>query len=75
MLKFQDNNTTVIATFKDFIFDFTLLLTGVSSVCTQYYQPNNISWMQKLSDSRRKLLLSVSVELAGVDFGNAWFSL
>ena len=67
MLKFQDNNTTVIATFEDFIF-LTLLLTNcIISLHLQKLPDDGIS-------ECKIIWLSLCGELAGVDSENAWFS-
>ena len=74
MLKFQDNNTTVIATFEDFI------LTTYVIIDELYHQfaPPEVTRRRhilnaKLSDSEI-ITISLCGELAGVDSENAWFS-
>ena len=74
MLKFQDNNTTVIATFEDFI------LTTYVIIDELYHQfaPPEVTGRRhildaKLSDSEI-ITISLCGELAGVDSENAWFS-
>lgn len=74
MLKFQDNNTTVIATFEDFI------LTAYVIIDELYHQfaPPEVTRRRhilnaKLSDSEI-ITISLCGELAGVDSENAWFS-
>ena len=59
MLKFQNNNTTVIKTFEDFI------LTVVTS--------RRHILDAKLSDPEI-ITISICGELAGIDSENAWFS-
>ena len=68
MLKFQDNNTTVIATFEDFI------LTAYVIIDELYHQfaPPEVTRRRhilnaKLSDSEI-MTISFCVELAGVDY-------
>lgn len=74
MLKFQDNNTTVIATFEDFI------LTAYVIIDELYHQfaPPEVTRRRhilnaKLSDSEI-ITISLCGELTGVDSENAWFS-
>ena len=74
MLKFQNNNTTVIATFKDFI------LIGYVIIDNLYHQfapPQVINrWYvldAKLSDSEI-ITISICGGLAGIDSENVWFS-
>lgn len=74
MLKFQDNNTTVIAIFEDFI------LTAYVIIDELYHQfaPPEVTRRRhilnaKLSDSEI-ITISLCGELAGVDSENAWFS-
>lgn len=62
MLKFQDNNTTVIATFEDFILTTYVI---IDELYHQFAPPevipaDGISWMQNCLT--QKSLLSVSVE-------------
>ena len=74
MLKFQDNNTTVIATFEDFILTASVIIDEL------YHQfaPPEVTRRRhilnaKLSDSEI-ITISLCGELAGVDSENAWFS-
>ena len=74
MLKFQNNNTTLIATFEDFI------LTAYVIIDELYHQfaPPEVTRRRhilnaKLSDSEI-ITISLCGELAGVDSENAWFS-
>ncbi len=74
MLKFQDNNTTIIATFEDFI------LTTYVIIDELYHQfaPSEVTRRRhvldaKLSDSEI-ITISLCGELAGIDSENAWFS-
>ncbi len=75
MLKFQNNNTTVIATFEDFI------LTTYVIIDELYHQfalpevakrPACFRWQNYLI--RKSLPLVLCGELLGVDSENAWFS-
>ena len=74
MLKFQDNNTTIIATFEYFI------LTTYVIIDELYHQfaPPEVTRRRhvldaKLSDSEI-ITISLCGELAGIDSENAWFS-
>ena len=74
MLKFQDNNTTVIATFEDFILTTYVI---IDELYHQFAPPEVTSRRHildaKLSDSEI-ITISLCGELAGVDSENAWFS-
>ena len=74
MLKFQNNNTTVIATFEDFILTVYVIIDEL------YHQfaPTQVTSRRhvldaKLSDSEI-ITISICGELAGIDSENAWFS-
>lgn len=74
MLKFQDNYTTTIATFEDFIL---LVYTIVDDLYHQFV-PTSVSQRRnvdtaKMSDSEI-ITLSICGELAGIDSENAWYS-
>lgn len=74
MLKFQNNNTTVIATFEDFI----LLVYTVIDDLYQQFVPVSVSQRRnvaaaKMSDSEI-ITLSICGELIGIDSENAWYS-
>ena len=74
MLKFQDNHTTTIQTFEDFI----LIIFVIIDDLYQQYAPISISHRKhvkdaKLSDSEI-ITISVCGELIGIDSENAWFS-
>ncbi len=74
MLKFQDNNTTIIATFEDFILTVYVL---IDDLYHQFAPPEVTSRRNildaKLSDSEI-ITISICGELAGIDSENAWFS-
>ena len=74
MLKFQDNNTTVIATFEDFILTTYVI---IDELYHQFALPEVAKRRHvldaKLSDSEI-ITISLCGELLGVDSENAWFS-
>lgn len=74
MLKFQDNNTTNIATFEDFILVVYVIIDDLYQqyVPSEIANRNNIS-EAKLSDSEI-ITISICGELAGIDSENAWYS-
>lgn len=74
MLKFQNNNTTVIKTFEDFILTVYVVIDDL------YYQFTTLEVTSrrhimdaKLSDPKI-ITISICGELAGIDSENAWFS-
>ena len=74
MLKFQDDYTTIITTFEDFI----LLVYTIIDDLYQQFVPSSVSQRRnitsaKMSDSEI-ITLSICSELAGVDSENAWYS-
>ena len=74
MLKFQDNNTTLIANFEDFILTVFVFMDELY----QEYVPDSVSKRRnvltaKLTDSEI-ITISICGELAGIDSENAWFS-
>ena len=74
MLKFQDNNTTNIANFEDFI----LVVYVIIDDLYQQYVPSEVAnrnniFEAKLSDSEI-ITISICGELAGIDSENAWYS-
>lgn len=74
MLKFQNNNTTVIETFEDFI----LLVYTVIDDLYQQFGPASVSQRRnidtaKLSDSEI-ITLSICGDLIGIDSEDAWYS-
>ena len=74
MLKFQNNNTTLIATFEDFILTVYVV---IDDLYHQFAPPEVIFKRYvldaKLSDSEI-ITISICGELAGIDSENAWFS-
>ena len=74
MLKFQNNNTTVIATFEDFILTVYVI---IDELYHQFASPEVTSRRHildaKLSDPKI-ITISICGELAGIDSENAWFS-
>ena len=73
MLKFQNNNTTVIATFEDFILTTYVI---IDELYHQFALPEVAKRRHvldaKLSDSEI-ITISLCGELLGVDSENAWF--
>ena len=74
MLKFQDDYTTIIATFEDFI----LLVYTIIDDLYQQFVPSSVSQRRnitsaKMSDSEI-ITLSICCELVGINFENAWYS-
>lgn len=74
MLKFQNNNTTVIKTFEDFILTVYVVIDDL------YHQfaPSEITSRRHIRDAKLSdpeiITISICGELAGVDSENAWFS-
>lgn len=74
MLKFQDNNTTVLTTFEDFILTVYVVIDDL------YHQfaPPEITFSRHVLDSKlsdpKIITISICGELAGIDSENAWFS-
>ena len=74
MLKFQNNNTTVIKTFEDFILTVYVVIDDL------YHQfaPPEITSRRHIRDAKLSdpeiITISICGELAGVDSENAWFS-
>ena len=74
MLKFQDDYTTIITTFEDFI----LLVYTIIDELYHQFVPSSVSQRRnvdtaKMSDSEI-ITLSICGELAGIDSENAWYS-
>ena len=74
MLKFQDDYTTIITTFEDFI----LLVYAIIDDLYHQFVPSSVSQRRnvdtaKMSDSEI-ITLSICGELAGIDSENAWYS-
>lgn len=78
MLKFQDDYTTIITTFEDFILlVYTIVYTIIDDLYHQFV-PSSVSQRRnvdtaKMSDSEI-ITLSICGELAGIDSENAWYS-
>lgn len=74
MLKFQNNNTTIIAIFEDFILTTYVI---IDELYHQFAPPEVMRRRHvldaKLSDSEI-ITISLCGELAGIDSENAWFS-
>ena len=74
MLKFQDNNTTVIATFEDFI----LTVYVVIDELYRQFAPSEVIHRRHVLDAKLSnseiITISICGELAGIDSENAWFS-
>lgn len=74
MLKFQDNNTTVIANFEDFILTVYVIIDEL------YHQfaPPEVTFRRHILDAKLSdpeiITISICGELAGIDSENAWFS-
>lgn len=74
MLKFQDDYTTLIATFEDFI----LLVYAIIDDLYQQFAPSSVSQRRnittaKMSDSEI-ITLSICSELIGINSEKAWYS-
>ncbi len=74
MLKFQDDYTTIITTFEDFI----LLVYAIIDDLYQQFVPSSVSQRRnitsaKMSDSEI-ITLSICCELVGINSENAWYS-
>lgn len=74
MLKFQNNNTTTIATFEDFMITVYVI---IDDLYHQFAPPDVIN-RRHVSDARLSdseiITISICGELAGIDSENAWFS-
>lgn len=74
MLKFQDNNTTVIDTFEDFILTAYVVIDDLY----KQYAPSSVSQRRHVLDTKLSdpeiITISICGELAGIDSENAWFS-
>lgn len=74
MLKFQNNNTTVIATFEDFILTVYVIIDDL--YC--HFAPPEVINRRHISDAKLSdseiITISICGELAGIDSENAWFS-
>lgn len=74
MLKFQNNNTMVIATFEDFI----LTVYVVIDELYRQFAPSEVIHRRHVLDAKLSnseiITISICGELAGIDSENAWFS-
>ena len=74
MLKFQDDYTTLIATFEDFI----LLVYTVTDDLYQQFAPASVSQRRNVDTAKMSdpeiITLAICGELVGVDSENAWYS-
>lgn len=74
MLKFQNNNTTVIATFEDFILTVYVIIDDLY----RHFAPPEVINRRHVSDAKLSdseiITISICGELAGIDSENAWFS-
>lgn len=74
MLKFQNNNTTVIETFEDFI----LTVYVVIDELYRQFAPAEVIHRRHVLDAKLSdpeiITISICGELAGIDSENAWFS-
>lgn len=74
MLKFQNNNTTVIKTFEDFILTVYVVIDDL------YHQfaPPEVTSRRHILDAKLSdpeiITISICGELAGIDSENAWFA-
>lgn len=74
MLKFQNNNTTDLATFEDFILTHYVMIDDLYYPFTSNDVVHRMHVLDaKLSDPEI-ITISICGELAGVDSENAWFS-
>ena len=74
MLKFQNNDTTIIATFEDFILTTYVIIDELY----HRFAPSEVRKRRhvldaKLSDSEI-ITIALCGELVGIDSENAWFS-
>lgn len=74
MLKFQDDYTTPIATFEDFI----LLVYTMIDDLYQQFVPSSVSKRRNVDTAKMSdpeiITLSICSELIGIDSENAWYS-
>lgn len=74
MSKFQDNNTTVLATFEDFILTAYVIIDDLY----RRFAPPEVSGRRHALDARLSdpeiITIGICGELAGVDSENAWYS-
>ena len=74
MLKFQDNYTTTIENFEDFI----LIIFVIMDDLYQQYVPVSVSNRRNIKDAKLSdseiITISICGELVGIDSEKAWFS-
>lgn len=74
MLKFQDNHTTTIATFEDFIVTVYVIIDDLYS----QYAPDAVCKRRNIQDAKLSdpeiITIGICGELVGIDSENAWFS-
>ena len=74
MLKFQDNYTTTIENFEDFI----LIISVIMDDLYQQYVPVSVSNRRNIKDAKlfdsEIITISICGELVGIDSEKAWFS-
>ena len=74
MLNLQDNYTTLIATFEDFI----LLVYTIIDDLYQQFDPASVSQMKNVDTAKMSdpeiITLGICGELVGMDSENAWYS-
>lgn len=74
MLKFQNNNTTTLATFEDFILTVYVI---IDDLYHQFAPPDVINRRHVLDaklSNPEIITICICGELAGIDSENAWFS-
>lgn len=73
MLKFQDNHTTVIATFEDFILTVYVIIDDLY----RQFAPPEVMHRRHVLDAKLSdpeiITIGICGELAGIDSENAWF--
>lgn len=73
MLKFQDNHTTVIATFEDFILTVYVIIDDLY----RQFAPPEVMHRRHVPDAKLSdpeiITIGICGELAGIDSENAWF--
>ncbi len=74
MLKFHDNNTTLITTFEDFILTAYVIIDDLY----RRFAPPEVAGRRHVLDARLSdseiITISICGELAGIDSENAWYS-
>ena len=73
MLKFQDNNTTTIATFEDFILTVYVIIDELY----HRFAPPEVTRRRHVLDAKLSdpeiITISICGELAGIDSENTWY--